>query len=264
MNPEFDSGQPELRSVAFNDVSISTDGLTFSGYAAIFDQSADLGDFTEEVRRGAFRKVLAANPNVPMYWDHDPRHPPLATTGGGTLRLKEDGKGLRVDAELDDDHYMTPTLRSMIRRGDVTGMSFGFIAGPGNSQIEQRGGKTHRVLVGFNHLLDVSPTWMPAYAGTSAELRSALGSLRMAETWDDMQQIRSGSYEQLADGAVAEGVSDEQTPEAEPETQDAPPAEAEVEQDQEQRSGVDSVESEAAARRRRLHMMGLTLPKGSV
>lgn len=230
---DFDHLGIEARSVALTDVDLTNDGLRFSGYAAVFDQETDMGEFTEEVRRGAFRKILSAGHNVPMYWDHDPSIPPLATTRSGTLKLTEDPTGLRVEAELDEDHYMTPTLRSMIRRGDVSGMSFGFIAGAGNSKMEVRGQRPHRVLTGFNRLLDVSPTWEPAYAGTSAELRS-LVEIRKARVNEVEQQIAAE-----VDGAGHDQPDDEGS---------------------EQRTGV-SEPSGLVAARRRLHIMGLTLPK---
>jgi phage head maturation protease len=70
-------------------------------------------------------------------------------------------------------------------------MSFGFVAGAGNSKVEQRGGKPHRSLTGFKRLLDVSPTWDPAYTGTSAELRS-LRALQIAEDIEQTSSTRHG------------------------------------------------------------------------
>lgn len=164
-------GRVEARSVAFTDVDTADDGATFTGYAAVFDHEADLGDFTESISRGAFRKAIAASGNIPMLYDHNPALPVLATTGGGTLKLKEDGRGLRVEANV-AKHYMGEAVRELVKRGDIRGMSFGFIAGAGNSKVEQRDGRPHRTLSGFQRLLDVSPTWDPAYTATSAELRS--------------------------------------------------------------------------------------------
>jgi HK97 family phage prohead protease len=240
--------RPEVRSVPLTDVAMSDDALSFSGYAAVFDTIADLGDFTEEVRRGAYRKVLAQGANVPMYWDHDDRMPPLATTRGGTLRLSEDATGLRVEADLDNDHYMTPTLRSMIRRGDVSGLSFGFVAGRGNQIIEVRTGRPHRILTGFRALLDVSPTWNPAYEGTSVEMRSALAEIRKARL-EDGQQVVSGEYQQVDDGAESDGT---ETGEQE--------ATVEVVEERDSGVGEPDVQVQLAARRRRLQLMGLTLP----
>jgi HK97 family phage prohead protease len=168
---DFNHDRVEARSVAFTDIDASSDGGKFTGYAAVFDAPADLGAHTESVNRGAFRKSLSNGSNVPMLYDHNPALPVLATTGAGTLKLKEDGRGLRVEADI-ARHFIGDAVREMVKRGEIRGMSFGFIAGSGNSRIEQRGGKPHRTLTGFKHLLDVSPTWNPAYVDTNAELRS--------------------------------------------------------------------------------------------
>lgn len=250
LEQQFSVDRVEARSVTLTDVDLDSAGLKFSGYAALFGQEADLGDFTEEIRRGAFRKVLANGGNVPMYWDHDPRVPPLATTRSGTLRLSEDTRGLRVEADLDEDHYMTPTLRSMIRRGDVTGMSFGFVAGRGNQIIEERSGRPHRVLTNFKNLLDVSPTWNPAYDGTSAELRSALAEIRSAYT------VTTGVY---ADPLEQRGHGQRIDAGEEPQRVEGAPADvSEVLDEQEQRIGPDP-EVESAARARALQLLGLRL-----
>jgi HK97 family phage prohead protease len=301
-------GRVEARSVAFNDVDTSKDGGTFTGYAAVFDHEADIGDFTESIMRGAFRKSIPASGNVPMLYDHNPALPVLATTGGGTLKLKEDGKGLFVEARV-ANHYMGEAVRELVKRGDIRGMSFGFIAGQGNSRIERRSGsKPHRTLSGFQRLLDVSPTWDPAYEATSAELRS-LRALEMAHdlsvlkprpvefrsTVEEVQTLQDrlselqSHVEALLKNAVvddepvvspptpAEPVVTPQEPVQEPGVQEdadepvtAPqtpqdPQEQDPpdQQDQEQRSGVDP-DNGAAARRRRLHMMELSLPKGDL
>jgi HK97 family phage prohead protease len=127
---EFDHGRVEARSVAFTDVDASTDGSTFTGYAAVFDHEADLGDFTESISRGAFRKAIGASGNIPMLYDHNPGLPVLATTGAGTLKLKEDGRGLRVEANV-ARHFIGDAVREMVSRGDIRGMSFGLSPAPG-------------------------------------------------------------------------------------------------------------------------------------
>lgn len=217
----------ELRSVAFTDVDAAADGSTFTGYAAVFDSEADLGNFSESVSRGAFRKVLAAGPNVPMLWNHNPDYP-LATTRAGTLRLTEDAKGLKVEAELGSD-FVSDFLRERVRRGEVEGMSYGFVVG--EQKIEQRGAKPHRNLLGFKRLLDVSPTWDPAYAGTSAELRAAVS----AAGWP--QEVLDGEGPQVEDT-----VTSLEVPEPDAETEEA--------RDSGSHDGDGHFSSVAAARRR--------------
>lgn len=172
----LDPDKPTFRSVAFDDIDVAADGGKFVGYAAVFDDEANIaGMFTESIQRGAFRKVLAKGQNVPMLYDHNPGLPALATTRGGTLRLKEDERGLRVEADV-ADHFIGHAVRELVKRGDISGMSFGFVAGKGNSKMDTRRTPPHRSLIGFERLLDVSPTWDPAYDSTSAELRSLIAA----------------------------------------------------------------------------------------
>lgn len=270
---QFADGRAEMRSVAFTDVEVSKDGWAFEGLAAVYDQEADLGDFTESMNRGSMRKVIGRGDNVPMLYHHNSMLPVLATTRSGTLTLKDDVKGLRVKADM-AQHYVGEAVRELVKRGDIAGMSPGFIVGAGNSRIEHRGGKPHRSIMDFKALLDVSPTWDPAYPGTSAELRS----LMAAGYIDQAQQLLSGAVPQLEDGAPVEPAEPAEPGEATPAAcehgddcelpechaaageQDAEPVEGEAPQE-EQRSGVTAVQAAAAARRRRLQMMGLSLPK---
>jgi uncharacterized protein len=234
---------PQKRSVEFVDIDTAADGSSFDGYAAVFDQEANLGAWTEQVERGAFRKVLAQQANVPMLWNHNPDWP-LATTRAGTLELSEDTKGLRVKATL-ADHFIGDMVRELVRRGDVSGMSYGFVAGPGNSHFDEQRTPPHRTLKGFTRLLDVSPTWDPAFDQTEAEIRSLI------QTFSDsparLQELVAGEHQQSDDAAAGrEGAN--------------------VEEEPEQRSGegdVSGVTPRVAAARRRLSIMHITLKEGT-
>jgi HK97 family phage prohead protease len=319
LEQQFADGRAEARAVPFTDLDVSNDGWSFRGYAAVFDSTADLGDYTEEVARGSVRKGLKNSPNVPMVYDHNMSLPILATTGGGTLRLKEDGRGMDTRTDL-PQHFLGEAVRELVRRGDIRGMSFGFVAGAGNSRMEKRNGRPHRVLTGFRRILDVSPTWDPAYQGTSAELRALRAAVGQAGVVADalasaskreIRALTTGQYQNTLEGlqSVAEAVeaalnqvgfgetepgeqdddvspgpfSDQQYADAlktiqsllegaegllegagmpdpdegEPASRNAEKPEDEAAPD-EQRAGVDSAEAEAAARRRRLQMLGLT------
>jgi HK97 family phage prohead protease len=293
LDERFAHERVEQRSVAFTDIDVKNDGWSFSGYATVFDVVADMGDYTEDVKRGSIRKALPMSGNVPMVYDHNMTLPILATTEAGTLGLKEDGKGMAVRTDL-PKHFMGEAVRELVQRGDIRGMSFGFIAGPGNSRLERRDGRPHRSLIGFKKILDVSPTWDPAYQGTSAELRSLRAAVADAARDDletllrapDIQELRAALKENLeglqstvqrieaalanvptpAVPAVEDDTTDETTP-VDSADIPAPGVDAtdEVEpaatgDGDEQRSGAD-VDYDAAARSRRLHMLGLSLPK---
>ncbi len=151
------------------DLEIRTDGdgMTFSGYAAVFNQwSQDMG-FREKIAPGAFAKTLGdKKPNIRMFLNHNTDQV-LATTKAETLSLSEDTKGLRVEAKLPD----TSTGRDLaylMKRGDVDSMSFGFQT----VRDEWTPDLSQRTLLEVR-LFEVSPvTGWPAYTGTSAAVRT--------------------------------------------------------------------------------------------
>jgi HK97 family phage prohead protease len=242
---------PEMRSATM-EAEISGD--KFVGYAAVYDEIADIGDWTEESVRGSFRKVLSVQKQpVPFYYDHNDMHGPMAHTGGEqpTMRLSDDTKGLHVEVpNLPKHHPHVAMLREQIERGEVRHMSYGFVAGRGNSKIENRGSeKPHRIITGYTALLDVSPTWRPAFSGTTAELRHAL----LGMIPDLSQRTDRGAHQQPDGGATQDPSLDVELVEED--------TEATVDSEQEQRSGAEAALAAAAARSRRLQMLGLALPR---
>src|SRR4051794_27693660 len=75
--------------------------LTLTGYAAVYDSlSEDIG-FVERLARNCFAPALKRRDlDVRLLVNHDGL--PLARTTNGTLRLSEDSRGLRVEADLAD------------------------------------------------------------------------------------------------------------------------------------------------------------------
>jgi HK97 family phage prohead protease len=101
------------------------DKLKLTGYAAIFNsRSQNLGGFTEIIAPGAFRKSLQARNDIKLLWNHD-TSAPLASTRAGTLRLIEDSKGLKVEADLAPT-TLGKDISILVQRGDVSAFSFGF------------------------------------------------------------------------------------------------------------------------------------------
>lgn len=188
--------ESEFRSADLVDAEIS--GMNFRGYAAVFDSpwSDDLQQamgYKETIARGAFRKALSAGNNVPLLWQHD-KNQVLATTQSGNLRLKEDGKGLYVEANLPDT-TLGRDVREMISRGDVRGMSYGIQTAREDSKVSRVDGVIHRSIANVRRLIDVTLTWEPAYPDTSVELRT-LGFAALP-----VQAIIRGLEEQTGDAA---------------------------------------------------------------
>ena len=158
----------EQRTATVDVADVHTEGRTLYGYAALYGvESRDLGGFRERIEPGAFREVLAADPDTYLTLNHS-QDKVLARTHSGTLRLRDEARGLAFEADLGDG----PTaqdVRDQVRRGDVTGASFRFKVAPNGERWEGE----RRSLTRIGSLIDISLATVPAYDGPRVELRSA-------------------------------------------------------------------------------------------
>ena len=142
------------------------------GYAAVFNSlsemlPSDKGTFREVIRPGAFRDTLARGADVRLLINHEGL--PLARTKSGTMRLSEDARGLKMEADLDPEDPDAKAVLGKIRRGDLSQMSFGFVTRA--DHWRQESGGLVRDLLGVD-LLDVSVVTYPAYQATDVAARS--------------------------------------------------------------------------------------------
>jgi len=141
------------------------------GYAAKFDIWSDnLGGFREKLSPGAFTKVLKSKPDVRLLTNHD--GVALARTTSGTLKLEEDGVGLRVEADLDPANPDVARLQSSMGRRDMDQMSFAFRVEPGGALWDLDAEPAERTVNEVSELFDVSVVTFAAYPSTEASLRS--------------------------------------------------------------------------------------------
>lgn len=173
-----EAGAREQRAVTLNTVEFRADEedgrLSFRGHAAVFDEWTEIpsafgGAFMERVQRGAFRKVLSDGADVRFLINHEGL--PLARTASGTMRLKEDAKGLLVEADLADT-TIARDLAVLLERRDISQMSFGFRVGKHEIEQDEDTGEVRRTILEFSDLFDVSPVTFPAYEGTDAAMRA--------------------------------------------------------------------------------------------
>lgn len=174
------------RAVEFRSDADPGDGLTLSGYAAVFNQDTEIssweGTFTERIAPGAFKKTLSERTPV-MQFDHghDPRTGTVPI--GVYTELREDTHGLFVAGRLHDNDLVLP-IRQAIASGALTGMSFRFrviqdtwMDSKGRkldaNQAEDemyRGNPVARTIREVA-LSEAGPVVSPAYAGTSVGVR---------------------------------------------------------------------------------------------
>jgi HK97 family phage prohead protease len=139
------------------------DGMTFEGYAAIFDSPSEPLPFIERIKRGAFNRSLTkARNDIKLLWNHETSSV-LGSTRAGTLKLYEDERGLKVTATLPDT-MLGRDAATLLKRGDVDSMSFGFSVPAGGDSWNADG--SERILKSVR-LHEVSIVAFPAYTSTA-------------------------------------------------------------------------------------------------
>lgn len=139
------------------------------GHAAVFNKlSVRMFGFKEKIAPGAFKKTIK-EADVRALFNHDPNFV-LGRNKAGTLKLKEDDKGLFYSVQPPDTQGAKDLIES-IKRGDVSQSSFGFKVVKDLWTHDDDGGELIRELVEVR-LFDVSPVTFPAYEATDTQVRS--------------------------------------------------------------------------------------------
>jgi uncharacterized protein len=157
------------------------------GYASVFYREDDPGteyalwdDLAERIMPGAFDRAMKED-DCRALVNHEPSAL-LGRTASGTLRLAIDQTGLRYEIDPPDTQAARDVMES-IKRGDMTGSSFTFVAR--DVTWREQGDRIIREIRDVQ-LYDVGPVTFPAYGSTTAGLRS-LGepeeARRAMEAW---------------------------------------------------------------------------------
>jgi HK97 family phage prohead protease len=187
-----DFGEFEFRAAG------DDDGLTLSGYIAKFGERTLiedwLGEYTEEIKRGAFAETLSLRGagKIKMQFNHGHDSAIGARPIGVWTDLREDRKGLWGEGRLHND-WLTAPVRAAIESGSLDGMSFRFKVTAENWRKATKPGEVdHRQIAGVN-LYEAGPVVFPAYEGTSLGVRSL-------EFWRSVYNEKK--HERMADDAA--------------------------------------------------------------
>lgn len=154
-------------------------GRKLEGYAAKFNTEARIGDFVEVISAGAFAASLKAERDVLAMVDHD-RSKVLARTRSGNLKLSEDSTGLVFEISVPDTQPGRDVL-ALAERGDLGGMSFGFLVPKGG---EAWNGNRRTLTAIDLHEISVVSAW-PAYPQTEVSARAQAPRLALARRYLD-------------------------------------------------------------------------------
>lgn len=138
------------------------------GYFAVFGDIYEVWDgATESIAPGAFDESISGD--VRSLYNHNDDLV-LGRTSAGTMELRQDSHGLwgRVKINTNDTEAMNAYER--IKRGDITGCSFGFNIAEETTEVRDDG-TVHWTIMKVNPLYEISPCTFPAYEATHVSAR---------------------------------------------------------------------------------------------
>lgn len=151
---------------------VEADNVRIVGYTAVFSQetviSTMFGGFRETIKKGAFARAIAEEHDVRALRNHDADNL-LGRSSSGTLTLREDEKGLWVEI-LPPSTELAAETKELIKRGDLSGMSFAFVV-TAEKWTRGKGEELDMREILDVDLYDVGPVTYPAYPQTTADLR---------------------------------------------------------------------------------------------
>jgi HK97 family phage prohead protease len=165
------------------------DEMTFEGYAAVFNSDSSPLPFIERIAPGAFSKSLKSRNDIKLLWNHDTGIV-LGSTRAGTLRLVEDSFGLKAIASLPDTQAGRDAS-VLLKRGDVSAMSFGFTVPQGGDSWDKTGNVRTLNRVSLH---EVSLVAFPAYSSTTGttSVRSLEGAIDADTLADALLKLELG------------------------------------------------------------------------
>lgn len=163
----------EIRTAEIRALAPAVEGaesLIIEGLAIVFDTPTTItdssGSYTEVIKRGALDGCDMADSR--LLYNHDLSRVPLARTPK-TMEFTVTEHGLQFRATLPDTSEARSVYES-IKRGDISGCSFGFTVSKGNDSYDPA--TNTRTISKIDKLYEISVTPYPAYPSTSVEARS--------------------------------------------------------------------------------------------
>ena len=170
-------GKMEMRMALLEPASNDDENKQLvEGYAAVFNQRALIWEsewsgwkYMEVIDRNAFN---GADMNDTVFkYNHGDVAMILARTSNNTLTMNTDDKGLRISADIIDTNNGTDVYK-LIKRGDLTKMSFAFTVKSERTEVDKENKIYTRTITAFDKIYDVAVIDFPAYDGTSIQARS--------------------------------------------------------------------------------------------
>jgi hypothetical protein len=183
-------------------------GAVITGYPIVFEQEIDMGDWREVIDAGSMGDGSVLR-DVALLVNHDFGMLPLARSrrnnDNSTMKLTPDQKGVAMRALLDKgNNPKAQEAYSAVTRGDITGMSFAFIASEERwDDLDTE--KPLRRIMSFSRIFEVSIVTNPAYPGTSVQAASE------GEALESVRASLESARKQLAEDRAAQAEQERRT-----------------------------------------------------
>lgn len=146
--------------------------LILKGTAIVYDKPTTINDpfggYTEIIKRGALDGADLTDTR--LLYNHDMSKVPLARTPK-TMQLIHGAAGLEMVAELPDTEEAR-SVHTAVKRGDLSGMSFGFKVPVGGDEYDPK--TNTRTIHKIEKVYELSICPFPAYPQTSVEARAVM------------------------------------------------------------------------------------------
>ena len=146
--------------------TLTASGRKLTGYALRFNEpSVDLGGFREVIAPDALDRTRKDQPDLRALYGHDHKLL-LGRSSSGTLKYHVDDRGLNVAIAAPDTQLGRDTVE-LVRRGDLSGMSFSFTCYVDDWALKND--QVTRTLRDMD-VREVSAVAWPAYPSTSIDV----------------------------------------------------------------------------------------------
>lgn len=160
------------------------------GYFAVYGDVYQVWpDVTESIAPGAFAKSITQDVRALYNHNHDKI---LGRVSAGTLTLRDDSHGLWGSITINRKDTDAMNVYERIKRGDITGCSFGFEIRDEEYEIKPDG-SIHYTIKEVDPLYEVSPVVWPAYEATTITSRgndAAQIKQRVHQAWKDRMMAK--------------------------------------------------------------------------
>lgn len=190
--PKIENRSLQIRAAAGDEFALVGRALSYNEISS----NELYSGMRERILPGAFKESLASGKDVKALLNHDSKGLPLGRLANSTLKIVDSAEGLDIRVQLDKDNSQHRDVYASVKRGDISEMSFAFVAKvEGLSEGVFNGQKCQVRDVVKAELFDVSVVVSPFYGDGATAVAARAAAANNAKTPQQRLQEIDGDYE---------------------------------------------------------------------